>query len=337
MINHAVNQQTKTFLKAEKAFSLSLSLRLPEGRLAVLSESDGSQPETKVWLEAGIRHDRGLWTGWPAAPQPPEAGPELLAAAGRNLPAVLHTLHGQLQQQRRLWGRLSAQPGVCGTVPGPALVLQVCRTARTVERADLWGAAMVIKRQQTVKQNNPENHQTKDGNLHTKKDYLSDLPSDPPFIVKTIKIMIKAHKNPEKCKWIASVLDLHHRFICRLQPDGSKVDPPPCCDHILHFCTLRNAELYLLDHLYRVFLCNDLGQRSEHLWCSRENHLQLEATAELLLLVVCRRGPADLIWTPLTHIHVLFKWSWLLSNHSKHLSASPAPPFGKKRVYFSHF
>lgn len=48
MINHAVNQQTKTFLKAEKALSLSRSPRLPEGRLAVLSESDGSQPETKV-------------------------------------------------------------------------------------------------------------------------------------------------------------------------------------------------------------------------------------------------------------------------------------------------
>lgn len=102
--------------------------------------------------------------------------------------------------------------------------------------------------------------------------------------------MMKAHKNPEKCKRISSVLDLQHRFICRLQPDRSKVNPPPCCDHILLFCTL------FIDHLYSVFLWNDyLGQRSEHRWCSRENRLQLEATAELLLLVVCRRGPANLI------------------------------------------
>lgn len=40
--------------------------------------------------------------------------------------------------------------------------------------------------------------------------------------------MMKTHKNPEKCKRIASVLDLHHRFICRLQPDRSKVDPTLC-------------------------------------------------------------------------------------------------------------
>lgn len=79
--------------------------------------------------------------------------------------------------------------------------------------------------------------------------------------------MMKAHKNLEKSKRIASVLDLHHRFICRLQPDRSKVNPPPCV--IIFYCSvrsLRNAELYRLD-LYRVFLGNDyLGQRSERRW-----------------------------------------------------------------------
>lgn len=40
--------------------------------------------------------------------------------------------------------------------------------------------------------------------------------------------MMKTHKTPEKWKGITSVLDLHHRFICRLQPDRSKVNPPPC-------------------------------------------------------------------------------------------------------------
>lgn len=129
--------------KGLKRLFLSLATS-PEGRLAVLSESDGSQPATKVRLEAGIRHDGGVWTGWPAASQPPEAGPELLAAAGNDLPAVLHPLHGQLQQQRRLWGRLSARPGVCGAVPGPALVLQVCRAARTVERTEPWWAVMSL-------------------------------------------------------------------------------------------------------------------------------------------------------------------------------------------------
>ena len=138
MINHGVSQRTKTApgipKKRSKMFfslspptprSLSVLFSLPEGHLAVLFESDGSQRETKVRLEAWIYHDRGFWTGWPAATKPAPAGPELQAAADQSLQQVLQPLHGGLQQQHRLWRRLQGRPGVLRALPGPAVLLQV--------------------------------------------------------------------------------------------------------------------------------------------------------------------------------------------------------------------
>lgn len=96
------------FKKTQRLFSFSSPpfwcfFPASEGYLAVLSESDGSQRETKIWLEAWIYHDWGFWTDWPAATTPAPAGPELLAAAQQRLWQVLQSLHGQLQQQHHLW------------------------------------------------------------------------------------------------------------------------------------------------------------------------------------------------------------------------------------------
>lgn len=128
VINHGVSQQTKPSLSALSETQKAVFLpALCEGHLAVLLESDGSQPETKVRLAAGIHHVQGFRTGWPAAGQPAAAGTQLPAAELRQLRSVLQPLHGGLQLQHRLPGRLQGGPGVFRALPGPAVLLQVHR------------------------------------------------------------------------------------------------------------------------------------------------------------------------------------------------------------------
>lgn len=140
MINRGVNQHTKPVSGIQKTqrlccfslLSLSLLVRpsLAEGYLAVLFESDGSQRETKTWLEAWIYHDWGFWTDWPAASESAPAGPELQAAADQSLRQVFQPHDGRLQQQHHLRGRLQGLPGVCCALPGPAVPLQMRRQRR---------------------------------------------------------------------------------------------------------------------------------------------------------------------------------------------------------------
>lgn len=138
MLSISSQNQFEALGKTQKAVFLSplLLSSLSEGHLAVLFESDGGQLETKDRMEAWIYHDWGFRTGRPATKEPAPAGPELQAAADQSLRQVLHALHGQLQQQHRVRVGLQAQPGVCRALPGPAVLLQVCRRGKMV--AWMW-------------------------------------------------------------------------------------------------------------------------------------------------------------------------------------------------------